>query len=292
MFRNRELSLQIKLEELEKRLPANKDDQPLHAEVMRVKQELKLITIGKAKGAQIRSRIKWIEEGERNTALFLNLGGKKRNFKNKIMSRIVNDDGEAITNENGILTGLATFYTNLYNQKTEREGGTRMAVDTFLEGIEFPKLEEEEADRCEGLVTKEVGQALNSMKNGSAPGGDGLTVLIFFFFFFFSFFFFFGPKLKIMATNAFNEAFASELTYTQRQKIIILLHKGKDLPRDRLNNWRPITLSNTDYKILAKVTARRMGLVVNKLINEDQVGYLKGRNISNILRNIDHVIDY
>ena len=35
-----------------------------------------------------------------------------------------------------------------------------------------------------------------------------------------------------------------------------------------------------------------MGLVVNKLINEDQVGYLKGRNISNILRNTDDVIDY
>ena len=35
-----------------------------------------------------------------------------------------------------------------------------------------------------------------------------------------------------------------------------------------------------------------MGLIVNKLINEDQVGYLKGRNISNILRNIDDVIDY
>ena len=53
-FRNRELSLQIKLEELVKRLSANKDDQPLHAEVVRVKQELELITIGKAKGAQIR----------------------------------------------------------------------------------------------------------------------------------------------------------------------------------------------------------------------------------------------
>ena len=96
-----------------------------------------------------------------------------------------------------------------------------------------------------------------------------------------------------MVTNTFNEAFASEeLTYTQRQGIIILLHKGKDLPRDRLNNWRPITLTKTDYKILAKMMARRMGLVVNKLINEDQVGYLRGRNISNILRNIDDVIDY
>ena len=62
-----------------------------------------------------------------------------------------------------------------------------------------------------------------------------------------------------MVTNTINEAFASEeLTYTQRQRILILLHKEKDLPRDRLNNWRPITITNTDYKMLAKVMARRM----------------------------------
>ena len=54
------------------------------------------------------------------------------------MSRIVNDDDEVITNQSDILNELATFYTNLYNQKTERECGTRTAVDTFLEGIEFP----------------------------------------------------------------------------------------------------------------------------------------------------------
>ena len=35
-FRNRELSLQTKLEELVKHLPANKDDQPLHAEVLKI----------------------------------------------------------------------------------------------------------------------------------------------------------------------------------------------------------------------------------------------------------------
>ena len=82
-----------------------------------------------------------------------------------------------------------------------------LLLSLFLEGIEFPKLEEEEADRCEGLVTtEEVGQALNSMKNGSAAGGDGLTV---------DFLNLFWPKLKIMVTNTFNEAFASEeLTYT------------------------------------------------------------------------------
>ena len=60
-----------------------------------------------------------------------------------------------------------------------------------------------------------------------------------------------------------------------RRTIIILLHKGNDLPRDELTNWRPITLTNTDNKIMAKVLARRLSVVIGKLINEDQVGYLK-----------------
>ena len=32
--------------------------------------------------------------------------------------------------------------------------------------------------------------------------------------------------------------------------------------------------------------------MIGKLINEDQVGYLKGRNISSVIRTIDDVIGY
>ena len=82
------------------------------------------------------------------------------------------------------------------------------------------------------------------------------------------------------------------MSFTQKQGIIILLHKGNDLPRNELTNWRPITLTNTDYKIMAKVLAGRLSVVTGKLINEDQVGYLKGRNISSVIRTIDGVIGY
>ena len=37
-----------------------------------------------------------------------------------------------------------------------------------------------------------------------------------------------------------------------------LLHKGKDLRKDIIKNWRPITITNTDYKILSKCLAKRM----------------------------------
>ena len=96
-----------------------------------------------------------------------------------------------------------------------------------------------------------------------------------------------------MIVNSFNESFTKgELTYTQKQGIITLIPKGSDLEKDKLTNWRPITLTNTDYKVLAKVLAERLGKVIDRLVNKDQVGYIKNRNISTIIRTMDDVINY
>ena len=122
------------------------------------------------------------------------------------------------------------------------------------------------------------------MKNDSAPGIDGLTT---------PFYKFFWKDIKDLVTEAFNEAFdIGNLSISQRRAILTLIHKGKDLSRDQLGNWRPISLTNTDYKILAKSLALRLQKVIKSVILDDQVGYIKGRNISTIVRLIDDVIEY
>ena len=88
----------------------------------------------------------------------------------------------------------------------------------------------------------------------------------------------FWSKIETLDTNSFIEAFDSgELSYSQKQGVITLLHKGNELDKEDLNNWRPITLTNTDYKILAKVLAKRLSGAILKLINEDQAGYIRGK---------------
>ena len=82
------------------------------------------------------------------------------------------------------------------------------------------------------------------------------------------------------------------LSPTQRKGIITLLHKGKNLRRDDLSNWRPISLTNSDYKILAKALALRLKKVIENIISTDQSGFIKGRNISNLLRELADIIDY
>ena len=61
------------------------------------------------------------------------------------------------------------------------------------------------------------------------------------------------------------------------QGLLIVLTKGGD-PLDP-GNYRPITLLNTDYRILAKVLAQRLGPHLNTLISREQSAFIPGRNI-------------
>ena len=103
---------------------------------------------------------------------------------------------------------------------------------------------------CDGKVTSEETLAALKIKSGSAPGYDGIIIEIVKFFW---------SKTGTLVTNSFIEALdRGELSYTQKPGVIALLHKGNELDNKELNNWRPITLTNADYKLLPKVLADRL----------------------------------
>ena len=137
---------------------------------------------------------------------------------------------------------------------------------------------------CEGeICITELLEALKSMGNGSAPGIDGITV---------EFFKVFWNQIGHLLTLSFSSAFdKGHLSPTQCKAVITLIHKGKELPRDDLRNWRPISVTNVDYKILAKSLAFRLNSVIGHVVSEDQYGFIKGRKVANLLRLIDDTID-
>ena len=83
-----------------------------------------------------------------------------------------------------------------------------------------------------------------------------------------------------------------ELPLTLRKGIITLIHKGKELDGNDMGNYRPITLTNTDYKIFTKAMAIRLQTVISSIVSEDQAGFVKGRNIASHLRLFDDMIKY
>ena len=70
----------------------------------------------------------------------------------------------------------------------------------------------------------------------------------------------------------------SKLHLSARRGLITLIEKTE---KDKLNieNWHPILLMCTDYKIFAKIIALRFQEVLPDIIHESQTGFMKGCNI-------------
>lgn len=63
--------------------------------------------------------------------------------------------------------------------------------------------------------------------------------------------------------------------------LIILLYKNK-WSELQLQNYRPLTLLNTDYKIRTKVIANRLKNITGTVLSESHSYAIPGRNIASI----------
>ncbi|PPQ85541.1 hypothetical protein CVT25_006781 [Psilocybe cyanescens] len=68
------------------------------------------------------------------------------------------------------------------------------------------------------------------------------------------------------------------------------LYKKKD--RVEMANYRPLTILNTDYKLITKILASKLGDVATEMLHESQAGFVKGRQITDQTRLIEVVLEY
>ena len=68
------------------------------------------------------------------------------------------------------------------------------------------------------------------------------------------------------------------------------IYKKKD--PDNIENYRPITLLNTDYKIYMKAISLRLADAAQDIIHPDQAGFLKNRSIFDQVKTSKLVVDY
>ncbi len=138
------------------------------------------------------------------------------------------------------------------------------------------RLSDEDHMLCDRPITEsEILQWLKKLNNEKKTGTDGLLA---------EFYKFFWCDIKGFVMDSFLHAIKTgKLSIEQKRGVITLLPK-KNKDRLFLKYWRPISLLNTDYKIIAKLLANRMKEVLSSIISEDQSGYLKGRYIGQNIR--------
>ena len=232
----------------------------------------------RAKGHQIRSRARWVESGERSTRYFLGL--EKSRQSNSVIKSMKDENGNETEKDDEILHIARQFYSKLY--KSDNPSDTE--IKQYQESLNVAdKLSDEDQIKCEGEVSyKECEAAVNNMKANKSPGLDGICIEIYKAFW---------PLIGQFLVTVFNQCFEMEtLPESQRLSVMSLIHKKDET--DKIENYRPISLTNVDYRILAFILANRLQNVIGKIIDPDQTAYIKGRYIGHNIRLINDVVDY
>jgi len=225
---------------------------------------------------EFNTNAKWYEYGEKPNKFFLNLN-KFRN-KQKIVDEI-NDGPLKYIGHDKVIEGIKSFYKKLYS--SHYSNVTQMEDEDFFKLC--PHLSAVNKDIMDKDITiDEIYKALLTCKD-SSPGPDGIP---------YSVYKTFWPLVGVIIKESWDYSVQTgETPESHKESVITILPKeGKDL--NDIKNWRPITLSNCDAKIITKTLANRLNLILDTVIDPSQTAYVPGRSVMDNIRSNTFVKNY
>jgi len=164
-------------------------------------------------------------------------------------------DSGTITGQLDLTHHVTNFYSRLYTLEANN-AGTVEAQERCWQSVLIKVSGEVNARLTSHLSLEEVCNVIKALSKGKAPSHDGIPM---------EFFHKFEQKIAPDLLQAFTEMLSEGATSPFINKgIITLIPKSGD--RAKLNNWRPITLLDNVYKILAKVLVGRLQAALPNII--------------------------
>ncbi len=186
----------------------------------------------------------WLRYGDTCSKTFFDF---HRIGKKKALMRELETDSGIVLGQQDLTHYVTSFYARLYTSDAGSPG-TAEAQDSCWQNVPCIVIDDANADLVNSLSLEEVGRAIRALPKGKAPGHDGIPME-----FFHECEHEIAPDLLQAFTALLKEGKTS--AYINKGIITLILKSGDHA---RLNNWRPITLLGSIYKILAKVLARRL----------------------------------
>ena len=216
-----------------------------------------------------KSRIRWLQEGDRNTKYFHHFV-KKRQMHNRILS-VTCDDGNILSEPSLVSNHIVSHFQNLFSASPPI---TRPLLSEIRPFVERVLSEEQILFLARDITDVEIRNTMFSLAKGKAPGPDGFNVD-----FFTSSWDTVGPSVILAIKDFFREG---SLLKEVNSTILTLVPKIPNA--SSMSDYRPIACCNTVYKCVTKILANRIASVLPSIIGPSQNAFVKGRRISdNIL---------
>lgn len=231
-----------------------------------VKCEMERIDNERYRAAVIRSRSEKLWAGEAPTKRALS--DEKRYACMKEI-RQLSHEGHLISDSRSIQRVITQHFADLFSKKREHAEGFQ---DDFLRLM--PTLDDDVRERLEMPITlEEIEKAIDDLPSGKAPGPDGLNA---------AFYKTFKGYVSQFLLNVITEAYErKKVPLSFATSHVVLIPKSEDPEKRTLvGSYRPISLTNVDYKVYMKVLAKRLQCVIDSLVGQHQTCGIRGRSIT------------
>ncbi|PNY14141.1 cysteine-rich receptor-like protein kinase [Trifolium pratense] len=219
-----------------------------------------------------RSRSRWLKEGDSNTKYFHNCI-KARHRRNRVVA--LRTTTGWVEGPVGVRGAVVSYFRDHF----DNEDWHRPTLD----GITFPCLSLANADLLTASFTmEEISEVVKGCDGSKSPGPDGFN-----FAFIKEFWEIMKHDVRIMFDQFHGNACLPKSLLSYFITLIPKVHSPQ-----ALGDFRPISLLGCLYKMIAKVLATRLALVIGDLIPKTQSAFLKGRQLVEGVVVVNEVIDF
>ncbi|KAA3476013.1 reverse transcriptase [Gossypium australe] len=246
-------------------LAEDRDEQNM-AELVDTKVQLNLEIDKDERYWEQRARINWLKFGDRNTVFFHSQVSSRR--RRNMIQKLQSNNGQVAENIPDIKNIARNYFQNLF----ETEG--RECCNYLLSGIKRCITEEDNQILMAHYKKEEIQEVAFEMGPTKAPGEDGFSAI------------FYQQCLHIVQYEVSSfclQILNGDRDFKQVNSTNIVLIPKVANPTS-MKQFRPISLCNVIYKIMAKAIANRLRGVIEKCIDAAQSAFVPGRLITdNIL---------
>jgi hypothetical protein len=222
--------------------------------IRRLKAKILQLTSQTMRGVILDTSEKDFMQGEEITT-YQYIRSRKRQQTCQVM-KILDDQGNLQTDNEVIMQQFENFLTKKYSLLSSDTNSYQKVISG-----EMPKIRDEENTILENPITiEEVREAVKKGKRNKSPGPDGINH---------EFFTKEWDIIKEDLKDIMNDRYINgSISDSQKHGYIVCLPKNANpMSPDK---YRPLTLLNTDYKLLTRITANRFQPWIDNILHHNQ----------------------
>ncbi|KAA0058104.1 LINE-1 retrotransposable element ORF2 protein [Cucumis melo var. makuwa] len=256
----------------------NELDTPLSQEEsnrrLALKAELNDLSLKESQFWFQRAKKLWIKEGDENYAFFHRICSSRQ--KRNLIHEIQNEEGSIQNTNNNISLAFVNHFSRIYRCSTKKD-------PLFIENLEWNPIDYSDWSLlCAPFLEEEIKGVIKSFDGNKAPGPDGFPI---------SFFKSYWHLLKEDIMDIFKDFFEKGvINKNMNNTYIALIAKKKDYSHPK--DFRPISLTTSIYKIIAKTLSNRLKLTLPDTISGNQLAFIKNRQITDAILIANEALDY